>query len=1482
MILRVRYGRPFRPRASTPTPRTPLRACPRLLFAATVALTSAAWRPAAPQSAPAVRLGFTTQPPTSVQGGSRIRPGIQVALLDSAGAPVKASGDSVTLSLLSGPAGGAISGRTTVPILSGVATFDSVSLNLVTVGTPYKLLATTQISGVLSAPSSVVAVTVGPQSRLGFGPFGSQPSSTGKDAPMLQPVRIVVQDSGGNYVGGVNDWPVTIALDSNPSGATLAGNRPLTIRGSQATWDSLRINQVGDGYTLVISTSAPGVLPARSAPFRISPPGPPARLRMITPRALDRQVAGRPAAPVPVVVAVLDSAGVWLLQGVPGQIVLTVTSSSPREFRAGGTGTVTRGLARFSPTFNRAGQYRLVASFPNLRSDTSTQFTIAPGAPDKLKVVMQPQSTGVEQPVTPPVQVRFVDPGGAFVSNVTDSVYAKLLPRSGTSASLTGVTAVEAVNGLATFDNLRVGSPGEAYKIEFRSKSVVKKDTSLTFNVGPFGAVYKLRLLGAPTGAIAAGLITPPVRVVAVDSNGTVIRSFSESVALDMMGTVTDAAITGTKEADAADGVASFANATLKRSGTAFKLTAKAEGILGDTTPPFDVTPGPPYRLQFRTKPQSYVYGSEMAGTIEVEVQDAGGNLITTATDSIILSADPFFPVQAAGVRAVAGVATFSGIKVGNLTPGRMTQLVASSAVQPALQRGYSGNFTSLPGKAAQLKVASAPKRVNQGRKFDEPLRVEIHDASNFLVPSDNGTEVTVTLTDLSGATTLSGAIHKKAEGGIASFDDLMLSRLGKDYTLAVSSGTMQGDTTPAITVVGPAYKLVFLESPKDGIRNGRLAGKLQVQDSLGTPRNSGNVDVSLALMSPPGSRAVLVGTTKVSGRAASGSASTPTEALVADIRVTEDGRGFVLVAAAPRLGAAQSEPFSMEPHGTAYRLAFESAVPVSNPGKSMPFVDVKVLDSIGNLVAASSEPITVALDAGPVGATLNGTATVAASGGVARFTGLSLSAIGTGYVFRATAGALLAAKSRTFAVVDPASPCKLGFTQQPPPRTVAGSPIPVTVAVQRCDGASIAGATDTITLKLGADPTGAGPTLLGTRSMAASGTAVFTDVAMTRAAAGYTLVAQAAGLTPVTSQPFDVTAGVSKKLVVVDPPGNFTAGRPMSGSIRVFVADSNGNKVTNAVTGIVISLTTCSVKSTSTTFGLVMRGFTDQFAQPSGTCSPTKGPTVSVIQGEARFELANYAPRGAATEAKFLFSAGGAGALTPVESQSFTIKPGAAYTLGFEGLNAEDNRRANVPFNDVRVSVRDSLGNETGQGSQEIQIAIGSGTTGKLVGQLQKRAVNGEARFDGLSITQGGPSITLSASSPKLAIGSSRAFGVDFYGKPAGIAFKTQPSNVAPNSKMPSVQVVVVDDAGNVVDSAHVKIKLEIESNPSSAELRGGGQRDTDKGVAEFRDLRLNREGPSFSLKATAEGLPDVTSVTFDVAVPLPAQAPAKPGKGP
>jgi len=96
--------------------------------------------------------------------------------------------------------------------------------------------------------------------------FVQQPASVGPGQPFS--VQVAIQDGFANTVNSTQS--VTIAIGNNPAGGTLSGTLTRPAVAGIATFPNLSIDNVGNGYTLVATSS--GLAAATSAPFDVFPP----------------------------------------------------------------------------------------------------------------------------------------------------------------------------------------------------------------------------------------------------------------------------------------------------------------------------------------------------------------------------------------------------------------------------------------------------------------------------------------------------------------------------------------------------------------------------------------------------------------------------------------------------------------------------------------------------------------------------------------------------------------------------------------------------------------------------------------------------------------------------------------------------------------------------------------------------------------------------------------------------------------------------------------------------------------------------------------------------------------------------------------------------------------------------------------------------------------------------------------------------------
>src|SRR5439155_1612200 len=157
----------------------------------------------------ASQLAFTVQPSNAVAGRT-ISPAVQVSARDAQGNLVTGFVGSVTMALGTNPGGSTLGGTTTVPAVSGVASFGNLSLEKV--GTAY-----TSSAPPAWPPAATTAAFHATPGTAGKLAFTVQPSNTAAGAAITPAVQVTAQDAQGNTASGFTGT-VTVGLGANPVG----------------------------------------------------------------------------------------------------------------------------------------------------------------------------------------------------------------------------------------------------------------------------------------------------------------------------------------------------------------------------------------------------------------------------------------------------------------------------------------------------------------------------------------------------------------------------------------------------------------------------------------------------------------------------------------------------------------------------------------------------------------------------------------------------------------------------------------------------------------------------------------------------------------------------------------------------------------------------------------------------------------------------------------------------------------------------------------------------------------------------------------------------------------------------------------------------------------------------------------------------------------------------------------------------------------
>jgi hypothetical protein len=435
-----------------------------------------------------------------------------------------------------------------------------------------------------------------------------------------------------------------------------------------------------------------------------------------------------------------------------------------------------------------------------------------------------------------------------------------------------------------------------------------------------------------------------------------------------------------------------------------------------------------------------------------------------------------------------------------------------------------------------------------------------------------------VTISD----STPGSAIHYTTDGTVPTSSSplyagaLSITVSSTVQAIAVLEGSQSAIASSMLTINSahaPA-KLGFVQQPSNALTGATISPAVQVavEDSSGNVVTTATDPVTLSL----------TGGTSLAGTLT----ATPRNGIATFGNLTVDiaGAGYTLSASSPGLVSATSGSFSISaaaggPGHPPAKLAFLQQPSNALTGAAIsPAVQVVVEDSSGNVATTATNPVTVTLisSAGPGG----GRWTATPQKGIATFSNLTVSAAGSGYTLVATSPSLTSTTSSSFTISAPAgiapSPAELTFLQQPSNGLIGATISPaVQVAVEDTSGNMVPGATDPITIAL-MGGSGLAGTLTATPL---NGIATFSNLSVSAAGNGYTLVASSPGLASTTSASFSINApgggnaASPVKLAFLQYPSNAMAGAAISPAVQVAVEDSSGNAVSAATNKVTLSL---------------------------------------------------------------------------------------------------------------------------------------------------------------------------------------------------------------------------------------------------------------------------------------------------------------------
>jgi VCBS repeat-containing protein len=305
---------------------------------------------------------------------------------------------------------------------------------------------------------------------------------------------------------------------------------------------------------------------------------------------------------------------------------------------------------------NASGAQTATASSSGLTPITFTQ-TAEPANPTALLLISgDAQSGQAGATLADPLVVRLVDDNGNGVGG--KAITWVSAPGNG---SVNPQDVTTSPTGFAQTSWTLANRSG-GYQINAVFSGVPSVPFTATATAG---AATKLAFSQVPVNTSAGSPITPAVKVAIQDAGGNTVTSATDLITIGIGSNPSAGTLSGTTTVSAVNGVATFAGLSIDRSGNGYTLTASASGLTAVTSPSFDIVPGAANRLVFITGPSDRIVGEKFSPAIQVQVQDAGGNPVLTASGQITITSSVTGTLTGTSTATpVGGTATFNNLAV--------------------------------------------------------------------------------------------------------------------------------------------------------------------------------------------------------------------------------------------------------------------------------------------------------------------------------------------------------------------------------------------------------------------------------------------------------------------------------------------------------------------------------------------------------------------------------------------------------------------------------------------------------------------------------------------------------------------------------------------------------------------------------------------------------------------------------------------------
>ncbi|MBX9927316.1 MAG: hypothetical protein K2X99_00255, partial [Gemmatimonadaceae bacterium] len=931
--------------------------------------------------------------PATATSGVALAPVATATVKDQFNATMTGATGSVVVS--TNTLGATLSGNVTVTVVNGVATFSGLTITRATPGpvvltfTYGSLVATATVNVTVPSVASALVATASATATSGL---ALAPASTA-----------TINDQFG---ATFTSFTGAVTVSTTTAGATLSGGMSANAVAGVATFNGLTISTPNTSPTpvQVTLTFTSGALTG-SAVVTVSP--------QLTATSM---VASAPATATSGVAfgatATIRDQFAAAMATFNGPVTVSTTTAG---VTLGGTTTINAaaGVANFAGlTLSAATSRPVTLTFTSgaLSATASVNLTVPP-APAAL-TPSAPASVNHSELFT--VSATVIDQYGNVLTNHTQPV---TVTTNTPNAQVYGTATLTAVNGVATFSGISLTVPVSGpVVLTFTTGSLVTTATVNVIVAPPTGTVTQIQL-SAPSTVPSTVTLGPPPQVYALDAAGEPV--FEATGNVQVTTTTPGVTLVGQTSEPLVGAVATFQNFAIRAPGGNPNVTLIFTYNGLTISHQINVTVEPAVWLRMPSAVQNGV---------EVGINGVGVNvpteiIIRTATDDALGARNTFtYPGETVNVEwrpEGGGTSLYSNVTfVGAVAlPVRVTfptlqrylpYLTASGGRSTPpwdLVTVIAGNANVPPG-AVRVEV-SLPGQAQSGAIVAPPVQVFPVDQSGNYVGGMLGS---ATLTTSTPGVTLSGNTATFS-GGVASFPNLVITHASGatvNVTLSASADILTGTGTINVTASGPppvatSVQLVAPTSAQNGIAMSNLVATVRDQNGAVMTSASGNVTLSV----PTGVTISGTATVALSGGVATFSGISLTSAtLPQSVTVTATFGALSGTANISLSTPAAPVPTSLVAAG----------VPASvNSGEAFGFT-VGVFDQFGDAMPSASGSVTIAAPG------IAGTLTAPLNGGVATFSGITLTGATGSVTIALTSGSLTGSATTSLVGAPPAA----------------------------------------------------------------------------------------------------------------------------------------------------------------------------------------------------------------------------------------------------------------------------------------------------------------------------------------------------------------------------------------------------------------------------------------------------------------------------